>query len=152
MEKTYTRTVLVAACVIVAVVAFLLGVWYKDSSVDNDADSNVSPSASLYLTATPKVGASPSVTPKAVMYTLHFTDSGIDDSSLTIRAGDAVNFVNDSHSWVWPISGNCPSLDARRGLQKGESYALVFSTRATCQFYNSLDPQNSAYKGTIIVK
>jgi hypothetical protein len=86
------------------------------------------------------------------MYTVRFTDSGLDKTSLSIRAGDAVNFVNDSHSWVWPISTDCPNLDAKRGLTQSESYALVFTSKATCHFYNSLDPQNSSYKGTIIAK
>jgi plastocyanin len=151
MEKTYSRTVLIASCVIVAVIALFIGYWYRDSSVDNvELSPSPSVSVSAYRTVTPKPAVS--ATPKAVMHTLRYSASGLDKTSLTIRVGDGVTFVNNSYSTVWPISLNCPSLDSHRGLKNGESYSLTFSARATCNFYNSLDPQNSVFSGTIIVQ
>lgn len=151
MDKTYSRTTLIAVCVIVGVLAFLGGMWLKDSQNDSDAEASVSPSYSTtpYRTATPSVSSSP----KAVLHSVRLTEQGPSPKSLTIKVGDAVSFTNDSSRQIWPISSDCSGFDARRGLNSGEVYSLVFTARGTCHYYNSyISSNNTIDNGTIIVQ
>ena len=148
MDKTYSRTTLIATCVIIGVLAFLGGMWLKDGSVDNESEASPSFSVTPYRTATPTATSSP----KAVLHSVRLTDAGPSPKTLTIKTGDAVSFTNDTSRQIWPVSSECSGFDSRRGLNAGEVYSLVFTAKGTCQYHNYLSAYNTIDSGTIIVQ
>ena len=148
MDKTYSRTTLIATCVIIGVLAFLGGMWLKDGSVDNESEASPSSSVTPYRTATPTATSSP----KAVLHSIRLTDAGPSPKTLIVKVGDAVSFTNDTSRQIWPVSSECSGFDARRGLNTGEVYSLVFTAKGTCQYHNYLSTYNTIDSGTIIVQ
>jgi plastocyanin len=145
------KNLIIGGIVLIALVAIGWLVLKDDSSVDNP-----SPSPTARMSATPT--KSPSPTPRSVIHTVHLTAQGPQPKSVTIRAGDAVSFVNDTNTLFWPASdpypanNACAGFDASRGLRRGEVYTLVFSSAKTCTYHNNLDPYNQTSTGTVIVR
>jgi plastocyanin len=153
MDQTYSRTTLIATCVIVAILVFLAGIWYQTSTGDNDSSPVPSASLPVYSTPTPSLSITISPSPRAVLHTVSLTAQGPSPKILTINVGDAVSFVNNSNSHIWPASTNCPNFDAYRALNAGESYTLIFTAKATCKYSDVLLNQSlNNYNGTIIVQ
>ena len=86
-----------------------------------------------------------------------YSDAGFSPSSVTIKKGQAVQFVNDSSSQeVWPASAVHPthavypekspsdcfgsSFDACRGLKRGESWDFTFNSVGEWKFHDHLHP------------
>jgi plastocyanin len=83
------------------------------------------------------------------------TSSGFSPSTLTIKAGDTVTFINKDSNPHWPASDphpthtNYPGFDALRPLKTGESYSFTFTKQGTWGYHDHLNP---SLRGTIIVK
>lgn len=150
---TSRNTILIVA--LVTVVAFVAGFLLKGGMDDNEDVATPTPSVSVSPTLSATVPP-PSYTPR--LHTVTFTPTGVSPSSLTIRAGDAVRFRNDTAAEVWPASDphpahtGCVGFDSRRGLRFGEEYTLTFPTAKTCTYHSHLDAFNRALQGTIIVR
>lgn len=86
---------------------------------------------------------------------IQMTDSGFAPSTLTIRAGKTVEFVNKSSMSHWPASAVhpthqvCPGFDSLRGLGLNETYSFTFTVTKTCPFHDHLNP---TLHGSIIVQ
>jgi len=85
------------------------------------------------------------------------TDAGFSPSSVTIKKGQAVRFVNNSSKEdVWPASAVHPthsvypeksdadclgsSFDACKGLKPGESWEFTFNSMGEWKFHDHLHP------------
>jgi len=83
------------------------------------------------------------------------TSSGFSPSTVTINAGDTVEFVNMDSASHWPASNthpihNCyPGFDSNPGIGPGGSYSFTFNIVKTCGFHDHLNP---SVGGTIIVQ
>lgn len=83
------------------------------------------------------------------------TDDGFEPSTLTVNAGDAVEFKNESSDDAWPASNVHPThqlypgFDAKKPLLSGDSYSFTFSKTGTWGYHNHLEPD---VQGTIVVK
>jgi plastocyanin len=144
-----TRTIIIIGAIVV-VLAFVGGIALQKS---RDSVDNPTPTPSASASPTPTVTAT--VTPAPVTHTIRRTEGVLNPASLTIRVGDTVVFVNDGTSGFWPASDPhpthtlCPGFDARRALQKGETYTLAFTQARTCTYHNHLAPNE---QGTINVR
>jgi plastocyanin len=149
-----TRTILVVGALVV-VLAFVGGIVLQKG---RDSDASATPTPSPTVSVSPSATPTPTATPKPVTYNIRRGDNGIDPKTLTIRRGDTVVFINDAASGFWPASDPhpthslCPGFDARRALERGETYTLVFTTARTCTYHNHVVGNSTADQGTIIVK
>lgn len=82
--------------------------------------------------------------------------SGIfEPSTLTIKAGETVTWVNNTTDPFWPASDNHPThqllseFDARKPLSPDEAYSYTFNTAGSWTFHDHLMPRAT---GIIIVE
>ena len=91
----------------------------------------------------------------SITHTITMTDAGYEPSTLSIRRGDSVRFVNQSSGQFWPASGKhptheiCSQFDPKRALPKGDNYTVKFDETKTCPFHDHLNP---AFRGSIMVQ
>jgi plastocyanin len=92
---------------------------------------------------------------QATSYEVLITSSGFIPSTLTIKIGDTVTFVNKDSKPHWPASDphpthtNYPGFDALRPLKTGESYSFTFTKQGAWGYHDHLNP---SLRGTIIVE
>ena len=93
---------------------------------------------------------------------VEITLEGFNPSTLMIRSGETVTWVNKESLPSWPASAVHPShnvypesdgcigskFDACRGLKQGESYSFTFNQKGTWKYHDHLSSGNT---GTIIV-
>ncbi len=108
---------------------------------------------------------SPSAAPSApsAAKTIEITASGFSPSTLTIKAGDTVAFVNKDTTQHWPASamhpihtvypetGGCigSKFDACKGLAAGETFEFTFTHVGSWKYHDHLNP---SLWGTIVVQ
>ena len=82
-------------------------------------------------------------------------DDGFHPQTLTIDAGDRVEFENTSSDDAWPASNVHPThllypgFDAKKPLLPGDSYSFTFTKTGSWGYHNHLVPD---VQGTIVVK
>jgi len=82
-------------------------------------------------------------------------DDGFNPQSLTVNAGDTVEFENKSSDDSWPASNVHPThqlypgFDAKKPLLPGDSYSFTFTKTGSWGYHNHLEPD---VQGTIVVK
>ncbi|MBI4050596.1 MAG: cupredoxin domain-containing protein [Candidatus Doudnabacteria bacterium] len=83
-----------------------------------------------------------------------YSDTGYSPKSLTVRAGTAVVFKNESSGLMWmasaphPAHTDLPGFDQRTGVPTGQSYSFIFEQPGTWRYHNHLKPSDF---GEIIV-
>lgn len=96
----------------------------------------------------------PSSGEKIVKHTVFYTDKGFSPSSLEIKAGETVQFVNNSSGGMWVASAPhpehtaYPEFDAKKNIPAGEIYEFTFTKNGEWKYHNHT--KTEAY-GTIIV-
>lgn len=132
--------------VTIVVVGILVGaiVWMRD---DGDGGST--------STSAPSTGQTSEDGDSSEQLTIRYDGSSFTPSTLTIRQGDTVTFVNGSSTLVWPASDDHPvhddlsGFDALEGLAEGEEYSFTFNEAGEWGYHNHLA---STEGGTIIVE
>lgn len=108
---------------------------------------SISPDASTSPAAeeSPAVGAT----------TITINDTGFSPSTIRVKAGTTVTFVNNGQALHWPASAPHPvhtdlrGFDAKKGLATGEEYSFTFTTGGTWGFHDHL---NTTLKGSVVVE
>jgi len=105
---------------------------------------------------TPPVNTSPTTPPVAAeTVTVSYTSSGFSPSSVSLKVGDAIKFINNSTMDFWPASDphpihtGIPDLDAKRAIAPGGSYTFTFTKPVNAGWHNHL---NTTQTGAIIVQ
>lgn len=86
---------------------------------------------------------------------VNYTNAGFNPSSLEIKVGQTVQFVNQSGGGMWVASGPHPShtgypeFDPKRNIPSGEIYEFTFTKIGEWKYHNHT---KSGMYGTIIVK
>lgn len=86
---------------------------------------------------------------------VNYTDKGFNPSSLEIKAGETVQFVNQSGGGMWTASGPHPShtaypeFDAKKNIPSGGTYEFTFTKIGEWKYHNHA---KAGMFGTIIVK
>jgi plastocyanin len=164
------RNLIIAVVAVLIVVA--LGSWYL---LNRSAQA---PTTTAPEVSQPTVTPPPEpVTPTAPVEkgagtagaTILYTASGFSPATLTVKAGTAVVFKNDSASDFWPASAIHPThrvypgsgiekcgtaeegniFDACRPLGPGTSYTFTFNQKGTWKYHDHLNPSKT---GTIVVQ
>ena len=86
-------------------------------------------------------------------------NGNVSPNQVSISTGQSVTFVNNhnrSHdvtSDPHPIHTNCPSINAVGILGTGQTKLTnSFASTGTCGFHDHGEPDNSALKGTIVIR
>lgn len=96
-----------------------------------------------------------SVGEKISKHVVFYTDKGFSPSSLEIKAGETVQFVNNSSGGMWVASGPhpdhtaYPEFDPKRNILSGETYEFTFTKVGEWKYHNH---SKAGVYGTIIVK
>lgn len=102
-------------------------------------------------------------TPPAEQNVVTYANAGYSPNTITIKAGETVNFKNSSSQSMWtasgvhpthrlyPTTGGCigSTFDACKGIQPGNSWSFKFDIAGTWKYHNHLSPSDT---GTIVVK
>lgn len=144
MNKTVIGT-------IVIVVLVAIGLIIVSNRASNNTAQNTQPVASV--SEITQQTSSPSSVPQGDD-TVILTSSGFSPSTLTIKVGTTVTWVNKSgnaatvNSNPHPVHTDYPPLNLG-GFQDGGTLSLVFNKPGTYGYHNHLNPSQ---KGTIIVQ
>lgn len=101
---------------------------------------------------TPKPNVSAILSPRRTTHTVTYTGTGYSPSTLTVRAGDAVLFQNNSRVQMWPESfvddthpaypgqSACSgsTFDACNEIAPGQSWSFTFRIIGTWQYRDHL--------------
>lgn len=96
----------------------------------------------------------PGVPPVNVQSNVRYASAGFFPASLTVSAGDAVVFKNESTADMWvasaphPFHTDYPGFDALRPYKPGESYSFTFTRVGIWKYHNHLNP---THYGSIVV-
>lgn len=150
--------VIIAVIIIVGAVFFLK----KEATAPSTDDTNVAqatPTPTLTPTpsATPISGTTPTPTatttaPKTVEVT--YTTAGFSPSTITIKKGDTVKFINNTSSGIKPASNphpvhtDYPEFVSPDDIAQGGSWSFTFTKVGTWGYHNH---RNESKTGTIIV-
>lgn len=151
-----SKTFIIAAIIIV----ILGGVVYLQRQTTPVAQEEVkNPEVSITSENTPitteSAGAQSMETEKETV-TIRATDSGFVPSSVSIKKGATVVFMNESSRDVWiasamhpthtvyPTKGGCigSTFDACRGLKPNESWSFTFDIAGAWKYHDHLSPGN----------
>ena len=117
------------------------------ASTDNGTSANVSAGAEANL------GSDAADMPQVIE--VKITASGFYPSTVTIKKGDYVQFVNTDTAAHWPASDphpthtDYPGFDALKGLANGETYRFQFNKAGAWGYHDHLHP---SIHGTVIVQ
>ncbi|MDP3785437.1 MAG: hypothetical protein Q8R12_05285 [bacterium] len=152
---------------IVIVIVVLLGLgWYFYSSQYSSPETlqQQAPASSAPLPEASLPAAAPSAAPSVSQgeapsgpeeTVVEMTASGFSPSSLTLKVGDMVRFMNKDTKNHWPASAvhpthQCyPGFDALEAVAPGASYVFTFNVAKTCAFHDHLNP---SLRGSITVQ
>lgn len=128
----------------------------------------VSGCTSQYVNKAPtKTTPADTNTTKEAGNTVEITSAGFSPSTLAIKKGDVVTFVNKGSQASWPASAvhpthsaydgtslsehclNGASFDACHRLNQGESYSFTFDSVGSWKYHDHLNPSHT---GTIVVE
>ena len=90
--------------------------------------------------------------------TVEITSNGAIPSTITVKKGTQVTFVNKDSSLHWiasdphPSNDALPGFDSEEGLAEGDSFTFVFEQVGTFTYHDHLDALNTKFQGTVIVE
>jgi plastocyanin len=97
--------------------------------------------------------------PGASGATITIANNRLNPATVTISVGQSVTFVNSNgrghnvSSDPHPTHTECPAINAVNNLTNGQTRLTnAFTTARTCGFHHHDDPDNPAYKGTIVIQ
>ena len=171
MNKILLPVLLIAALVLVS--GCTQGGSKSTPSPTQTATATPSATTTTSPAATPTVTTSATATPSSTTpgkKTIEMTSSGFSPSTVNVKAGDKVTFMNKDTNQHWPASAVHPThkaypgsdlakcqdevektkiFDACKGLAQGESWSFTFAEKGTWKYHDHL---NSGSTGTIVVE
>jgi plastocyanin len=84
--------------------------------------------------------------PEPQTYTVSMTDTAYAPSTLTVKKGDTVKFVNNGTKPTWPASAphpthtDYPAFDPKKAVAVGESWSFTFDKVGTWRYHDHLNP------------
>jgi plastocyanin len=160
---------------IVAAAVILVGgyfVFFKGASQPMPSvPQTISPKPITQPPVSKQPSQQPPVSPRQAVKenVVTYTDAGYSPSTITIKKGETVTFVNQSSRSMWPasavhpthtvysgtsLSKHCPdttgtAFDACKGFLPGESWSFKFDKVGTWKYHDHLNPSST---GTIGVE
>jgi plastocyanin len=140
------KAIIVLTVIVLAVAAFFV----FGNTGDNN---NTTPSPTPVQTPAPVPVINPNP-PVGGDVTINYTSTGYSPSTVTIKKGSKVTFVNQTTGQMWPASAphpthtDYPEFDPKKAVAAGESFSFTFDKTGTWRFHDHLF---SARFGTITV-
>lgn len=145
--------------VIAVIVVVGLFFYFNDAQAPVQENSQQqSPAALTPPTETMPAAPAPKTVVKAavpvIKNTVSYADGAFTPTTLNVKAGESVKFVNNSTLSMWVMSGpdayhsEFPTFNQDRSVGKGGVYNFTFVTPGTYQYFNKNNP---AAKGLIVV-
>jgi plastocyanin len=112
-----------------------------DATPGIDSGGTVTPSSSTTETEQPNANEQ--------LIVVTFTNNGFSPARIEINRGGTVTFRNESAGQMWvasdphPTHTGLPSLDSKRGILPGATYAFTFSRSGNWGYHNHLDPSQT---------
>ena len=153
-----SKLIIILAIVAAAGVGFLLwgGIFTPQTSPTSPTSVPTPSPVAIPQPAVPTPVPQPSPTPTAAQEsTIEINEGGFLPSTITVKRGTPVRFINRGNAPHWPASGVhpihqvCPGFDALKPIKPGESYSFTFTTAKTCPMHDHLNP---SFKGSIVVQ
>jgi len=101
---------------------------------------------------------SPSPTPGgSQVTTITINSAGLNPGQVRIEVGQQVQFVNNASRGIQvssdphPTHEGCPPVNDIGMLAPGQSRAATFTQRGTCSYHDHGNPDDTRYRGTILV-
>jgi len=116
------------------------------TSLPQDNTSGI-PDVSPAAGETMEKGGAPVIAASAVAY----TDSGFTPNTVTVKAGTAVRFTNQSNRGMWVASGVhpthqlLPGFDQLKSVAKGGTYDYTFAEVGKWQYHNHVNATDLGY-------
>ena len=148
--------------IVIAIIA-IGAIWFflvREDTVAPPADVGGNQAVNQPVDSNDETGGAAS----ALAATITYTNDGFSPSTVTVRKGQTVQWVNKSDSDVWPASGSHPthavypqksssdclgsSFDACAAIAADASWDFTFSQIGTWKYHNHM---NSSEAGTVIV-
>ncbi len=160
---------LIITAVIVGVIIFAGYLLTSDQMSKSQVQVNQQPAAVLQSQNTAQTQVQSTAQTIGANHEVVYTDSGYSPSELTIKAGDAVTFKNESSLGMWTASAmhpshvlysgtslqeHCPDtantvFDECTSAQLGQSWSFTFTKTGTWGYHNHVKPRDF---GKIIVE
>jgi plastocyanin len=97
--------------------------------------------------------ASPAVCAAHSAYRVTIALVGMDPFSIQVPVGARVTFVNKDRNFPHQMTSECKEVDAAGRLEPGQSADTEpFTKPGTCEYCDSLNPENPLRRGKIIVR
>ena len=100
----------------------------------------------------------PAQPPSPRVQAMTFNPEGLAPNTLTVQAGDIVEFRNSDLKEHWPASAPHPShvlypeLDSKAGVKAGDVWRFTATKKGTWKFHDHLNAGNVKFQGTLIVQ
>ncbi len=137
--------------VVIVIVLIVIGlIAFQSKSVDT---SDLTPGAGTPVTD--ESTAPVTNTPAPQTYTVTYTNSGFDPATVNVKAGDTVQFINNSSSTMWvasdphPTHNLYPEFDQKASVSTGGRYSFTFDKLGSWGYHNHKNPSS---KGTVVVE
>lgn len=111
------------------------------------ADGRAVPTASMQLVSSAHMGMA--------METIRYTDTGFVPTTLQVKAGTMVEFVNESSDPMWVASNEHPAhsilstFDQFNSTGKNGTYTYMFDKKGTWAYHDHINP---AVEGVVVVQ
>ncbi|MEI6345756.1 MAG: cupredoxin domain-containing protein [bacterium] len=145
---------------LVAVIV-IVGLFFYFNSAQAPAEQNTQQQSQATLTPPVQDTTPTAPTPKPVVKatpvaknTVSYAAGAFTPTTLNVKAGEGMKFVNNSTLSMWVMSGpdayhsEFPTFNQERSVGKGGVYNFSFVTPGTYQYFNKNNP---SAKGLIIV-
>jgi plastocyanin len=89
------------------------------------------------------------------MVKVRYTDKGFVPNKIEVKAGDMVEFINESSTDMWvasvphPAHTKLPTFDQFRLYKKGAIYRYIFEKKGTWEYHDHISP---SLGGVVVVK
>jgi plastocyanin len=145
------KTVIAVVAVVVIVGGYFLFVNRDDTNNNNNSVTPPPPASSNNNTnSNTNTGSEP----QSGEVTINYTTSGYSPSTVNIKKGTKVTYVNQTSGVMWPASAphpthtDYPEFDPKQAIAAGQSWSFTFDKTGTWRFH---DHQNPSKFGSVVV-
>lgn len=145
-----------------AVAIVVVGLFFYFNDAQAPAQQNIQQESTTITVPQTNETTSTTPAPKPVVKTVvpvakntvSYTNGTFTPTTLNVKAGESVKFVNNSTLSMWVMSGpdayhsEYPSFNQERSVGKSGMYSFTFVTPGTYQYFNKNNP---SAKGLIVV-
>ena len=140
----------------VVIIIVIIGIYFAVKKPSDQSPANQNQAQGLSSSDADTMNREQSsIGEKISKHAVFYMDKGFSPSSLEIKVGETVQFVNNSSGGMWVASGPhpdhtaYPEFDPKRNIPSGEIYEFTFTKIGEWKYHNHT---KAGMYGAIIVK